>query len=82
MDAQRRALRGLVSAMAPCRAVAYIRAFELPEEEETCIVEIDVRGRSCQQVAQLLHVCPEVVKRRRRRAYGKMLDAIEKGMSE
>ena len=53
MDKQHRAIRAQLSSMAPRRAVAYIRSFELPPDEMACLVECDVRGRSCVQVAAL-----------------------------
>ena len=56
MDKQHRAIRAQLSSMAPRRAVVYIRSFELPPDEMACLVECDVRGRSCVQVAQMLHL--------------------------
>lgn len=72
MNEQRRAIRALLTTMAPPRAVAYIRAFELPQDEETAIIECDVRRKSCVQVGEMLHVSPDTVKRYRRRAYSKI----------
>lgn len=37
--------------MAPRRAVEYILSLELPPEEAACIIERDVRRKSCVQVA-------------------------------
>lgn len=63
--------------MAPKRAVAYILSFELPPDEAYCLIECDVRGKSRVEVAEMLHVSPEYVKTRRRRAYSKIADGIK-----
>ena len=76
MNDQHRAIRAILSAMAPRRAVACIQAFELPEDEERCLIECDVRRKSYAQVSELLHISPETVKRRRHRAYQKISDII------
>ena len=64
--------------MAPKRAVAYILSFELPQDEAYCLIECDVRGKSRVEVAETLHVSPEYVKTRRRRAYSKIADGIKR----
>ena len=60
--------------MAPRRAVAYIRSFELQPDEMACLVECDVRGRSCVQVAQMLHLSVDGLAKLRRKAYRKIAD--------
>ena len=77
MDKQHRAIRAQLSSMAPKRAVAYILSFELPPDEAYCLIECDVRGKSRVEVAETLHVSPEYVKTRRRRAYSKIADGIK-----
>lgn len=62
--------------MAPKRAIAYIKAQELPEDEEQCLIQCDVRKRSYAQVSALLHLSPEAVKRKRRAAFLKLADAM------
>ena len=74
MDKQHRAIRAKLSSMAPRRAVAYIRSFELPPDEMACLVECDVRGRSCVQVAQMLHLSVDGLAKLRRKAYRKIAD--------
>lgn len=37
--------------MAPCRATETIRAVGLPEDEETCVIDVDIFGRTCVQTA-------------------------------
>jgi DNA-directed RNA polymerase specialized sigma24 family protein len=76
MDGQRRAIRTLLTSMAPTRATAYIKSFELPAEEEFCIIEVDVKKKSYQEVCFLLHVSPETVKKRRKDGYRKIADFI------
>lgn len=79
MDESHRKLRKRLSIMSPKRAILFIREFDLPEDEERCLIECDVRGKSCIQVSDLLHISPEGVKRRKRKAYQKMTDGIEEG---
>lgn len=62
--------------MSPKRAISYIQSFELPTEEELFLVECDVRGKSYVQAADDNHTTPEVIKRRRQRAYAKIADEI------
>lgn len=76
MDSQHRAIRAVLSRMAPKRAVSYIRSFELPPDEETCLIECDVRQKSIVQVADMLHVSQETVKKRRKSAYAKIVDGM------
>lgn len=58
--------------MAPRRAVEYILSFELPQDEAACIIECDVRRKSCVQVAMERHISTDSVKKYRRRAYNKI----------
>ena len=60
--------------MAPKRAVAYILSFELPADEAACLIECDVRQKSCVQVADMLHVSVDGLSKLRRRAYRKIVD--------
>lgn len=76
MNSQHRAIRALLTTMAPRRAEAYIRAFELPEEETGILILCDVRGQSCAQVADAMHISQETVKRRRQSAYRKIADDV------
>ena len=39
-----------------------------------CLVECDVRGRSCVQAAELLHLSVDGLAKLRRRAYSKIAD--------
>lgn len=64
--------------MAPRRAVEYILSFELPQDEAACIIECDVRRKSCVQVADMLHVSIDGLAKMRRRAYAKIANWQEK----
>ena len=77
MNSQHKRIRAELSAMAPRRAVEYILSFELPADEAYCLIECDVRGKSRVEVAETMHVSPEYVKTRRRRAYSKIADGIK-----
>ena len=63
--------------MSPRRAIEYIQSFGLPAEEELFLLECDVRGKSYTQAADDNHTTPEVIKRRRQRAYAKIADELE-----
>lgn len=82
MDSRSQAVRALLSAMGPRRAEEYIRSFQLPEEEERFLLECDVRGKSYVQAARDNSTTPEVIKRRRCRAYSKIADEIEHSKEE
>lgn len=72
MDDRTHAVRDLLRSMAPAASIPYIRSFQLPEEEELALIEIDARGKSVQQVAQARNLSPETVKRRRQKALRKL----------
>lgn len=86
MNSQHRAIRSLLSSMAPRRAVGYIQSFQLRPDEEAVLVECDVHGLSYIQAADKLHLSPEAIKERKRRAYSKIVDAMayekEKGQGD
>ena len=63
--------------MAPRRAIDYVLSFELPEDEAACIIECDVRKKSCVQVAAQLHVSVDGLAKIRRRAYSKLTDGMQ-----
>ena len=76
MNSQHKAIRSLLTTMAPRRAIEYIRSFELPEEEELFLIECDVRRKSYVKVADDNHTTPEVIKRRKNSAYSHIADQI------
>lgn len=82
MDSQHKRIRAELSAMAPKRAIAYILSFELPDDEAACIIECDVRQKSCVQVADMLHVSVDGLAKIRRRAYTKIADGQEKSTDD
>ncbi len=79
MDKFHMEIRSKLSTMSPKRAILLIRGFDLPEEEERCLIECDVRRKSYTQVSELLHISPESVKRRRQRAFQKIADEMKEG---
>ena len=76
MDAQHREIRALLSGMAPRRATEAVRAAGLPPDEETCVIEVDVLGRSCLQTAARLNLSVDGLYKLRRRAYAHLADDI------
>lgn len=63
--------------MSPQRAIDYVSALELPGDEAFCIIECDVRGKSCVQVAAQLYVSVDGLYKIRRRAYDKIADSLK-----
>lgn len=61
--------------MAPNRAVEFVRSFDLPEEAQSLIL-CDVRQKSYVQASDILHLSPESIKRKRRKALDKIIDAL------
>ena len=76
MDTQHKAIRALLSSMAPTRAEEAVRLVGLPPDEETAVLAVDVHGRSCLQTAAQLHVSVDGLAKIRRRAYAKIADDI------
>lgn len=76
MDTQHKAIRALLSSMAPARAEEAVRLVGLPPDEETAVLAVDVHGRSCLQAA-LLHVSVDGLAKIRRRAYAKLADDMQ-----
>ena len=62
--------------MSPARAVAYIKSFGLPHDEEILLIALDVQNRTYSQLVKDGY-SPEVIKRRRRRAYQKIAGQLE-----
>ena len=76
MDVQHREIRALLSGMAPRRATEAVRAAGLPPDEGTCVIEVDVLGRSCLQTAVRLNLSVDGLYKLRRRAYAHLADDI------
>ena len=77
MDTQHKAIRALLSSMAPTRAEEAVRLVGLPPDEETAVLAVDVHGQSCLQAAALLHVSVDGLAKIRRRAYAKIADDMQ-----
>ena len=77
MNSNHRAIRALITSMSPERAVDFIRAFHLPEKEETCIIEKEVNDLSYTQICRKHGMTPETVKNARARAFAKIADALQ-----
>ena len=76
MDAKCAAVRHVLSHADPITAVKIVKTFDLPSEEEECIIMHDIKGKSVQQLAFDLCTSTETIKRRRRSGYLKMVDAL------
>lgn len=77
MNTNYRDIRAKLRSMAPQRAIDYIAALDLPEDEAFCIIACDVKQQSRQQVANRLFASVEYVKKRRRNGYQKIADHIK-----
>lgn len=77
MNSRHKTIRAMISVMCPERAIDYIKAFDLPDDEEKCLIEREVRRRSCIQIAQKFNMSEEQVKRARQRAFVKMADKLD-----
>lgn len=66
----------MLSSMCPRRAEQAVRMANLPPDEETAVLAVDVHGQSCLQTAALLHVSVDGLAKIRRRAYAKLADEI------
>lgn len=77
MDSHRKALRALISSMAPKRATAFIQSFDLPDEETECLILCIVHKQSCVQAADKLCLSPETIRRRKQAGLDKMLDGLK-----
>ena len=77
MDTQHKAIRALLSSMAPMRAEQAVRLVGLPADEEAAVLAVDVHGQSCLQAAALLHVSVDGLAKIRRRAYAKIADDMQ-----
>lgn len=76
MNPQHKKIRTMLSVMSPNRAAAYIKSFNLPADEENCLVECEVRGLSYVQAADRLNMSPECIKRSRRKAFAHIADEL------
>jgi hypothetical protein len=77
MNTTHREIRARLRNMSPQRAIDYVSALELPGDEAFCIIECDVRGKSCVQVAARLYVSVDGLYKIRRRAYDKIADSLK-----
>lgn len=77
MNSEHKALRAMLSGMAPKRAAQAVRLVGLPPDEETAVLAVDVHGQSCLQAAALLHVSVDGLAKIRRRAYAKIADDMQ-----
>lgn len=74
MNDRSKAVRARLRSLAPAASIPYIKSFQLPEEEELVLIEVDARGKSVQQVAMAHALSVETVGRRRHRALAKIAE--------
>ena len=78
MNGQHKAIRALIQSMAPNRAIDYIKAFNLPEDEERCLIECDVRRKCYAQIVtdENRPLGAETIKKRKQSAYAHIADQL------
>ena len=77
MNEKARMIRALLSEMSPKRAIEYVKAFELPQDEELYIIERDIHKKSIVKIADENHTSTETVWRRRQSAYKKIAQDMD-----
>lgn len=77
MNAMRKALKHAVKRMGTREAKAWIKTFELPEEEESAIIMCDVEGLSLVQASLKSNHSPEVISRYKGLAYDRISREID-----
>ena len=73
MEIKAKALREAIKDLTPGKSVPVIQSFGLTQDEEKYIIQADVERKSVVQIAMENNVSPEVVKRRREKAYARMI---------
>jgi DNA-directed RNA polymerase specialized sigma24 family protein len=74
MNSQHRAIRARIAGMTPTRAVEYVEAFGLPEEEAAVLIFCVVRKKSQLEAAIVHKMSVETVKERCHAALSKIAD--------
>lgn len=77
MNSQHRAIRAKISDMCKARAIDYISAFCLPEDEEKFIIEREINKLSIVAIAGKYNTSREYVRDCRRMGFSRIADAIE-----
>ena len=76
MNTKCHAVREVLGRVTSEKAVAYIRSFNLRLDEETALIDREVKHKSVQQIVMEQNVCPETVKRWRRSALNRIADEL------
>lgn len=74
---QHKTIRRKLTTMSPRRATETIRSVGLQQDEETCVIDVDILGRSCVQTAAKLNISVDGFYKLRRRAYQKLADEFK-----
>lgn len=69
-------IRDLINQQPPLKRVAFIQSFGLTEEEESCILLKEVRGKSIIQISDTLNCSPQTVYRRRKSGFLKIYKSL------
>lgn len=76
MNPYHRAVRAALAGMERGRALRWLAAQSVDQEERDCIAAMDVYRYSTVQAADLLFLSTETVKRRRRAGYGQIAASL------
>lgn len=77
MDQKTKNIRMQLRAMAPVDAIAWIRRFQLPEDQERVLIDHECRNRSLQQIAEGMSLTADTVKTYRRKALRRIVNSLE-----
>ena len=76
MNGHHKAIRAQLAVMCQERAIDYLKAFHLPEDEENYIIDRELKKMSIIAIAEKYHVSKEIVINRRQSGFARIADAI------
>lgn len=77
MNKDHRAIRAALVVKSPERAIDFIKACNLPEDEELMLIECDIKHKSYIKVSTEQHVSESYIKSTKKRAYAHIKDALD-----
>lgn len=77
MKLRHKIIRAYLLEMSPERALDYLHSFHLPKDEELYIIEREINRKSIVKIADDHNTSERAVGEARKRAFGKIADAID-----
>lgn len=78
MNKHTNAVRTMLRELPPSVSVPLIKSYDLPADEEISVIMVDCYRKDITRVADMLFVSVETVKRRRKSAFVKIHNAMER----